>query len=63
MDEHNLALARRLQSDGRVYVTSVLIDNRAYLRPCIVNYRSSVSDVQALVDLTVELGEQMVSHL
>lgn len=56
---HNLALARALQEDGRVFVSSAVIDGVACLRPCIVNFRSTEADIQALVDLTVEIGERL----
>jgi aromatic-L-amino-acid/L-tryptophan decarboxylase len=56
---HNLTLARALQEDGRVFVSSAVIDGVACLRPCIVNFRSTEADIQALVDLTVEIGERL----
>lgn len=56
---HNLALARALQEDGRVFVSSAVIDGVACLRPCIVNFRSTEADIQALVDLTLEIGERL----
>jgi len=59
VDEHNLRLARALQEDGRVFVTSAVVDGRACLRPCIVNFRTTRDDVRALVDLTDELGARL----
>jgi len=59
VDQHNLRLARTMQDDGRVYVTSAVIDGRACLRPCIVNFRTTSDDIGALVDLTQELGRTL----
>jgi aromatic-L-amino-acid decarboxylase len=55
-DEHNARLGRALQLDGRVYVAPAVIDGAVYLRPCFVNYRTTDSDVKALVDVARELG-------
>ena len=56
-DAHNMRLAREMQADGRVYVTSAVIDGVACLRPCIVNYRTSIEDVRAILEVADELGE------
>ncbi len=58
-DAHNRRLARALQEDGRVYVTSAVIDGVTYLRPCVVNFRTTLADVEALVDLADELGREL----
>ena len=59
LNAHNFELARALQVDGRVYVASALIDDRVYLRPCFVNYRTTEEDVLALVDIAREVGEKL----
>lgn len=56
LDDHNRRLAEALQADGRVYVASAIIDGEEWLRPCIVNYRTSEDDVRALVDIAREVG-------
>jgi aromatic-L-amino-acid decarboxylase len=53
---HNALLARELMKDGRVYVASALIDDKVYLRPCFVNFRTTEEDVLALVDIAREVG-------
>ena len=55
----NMTLARALQSDGRVYVTSASIDGAACLRPCVVNFRTTGDDIRALVAVAAELGESL----
>ncbi len=61
LDAHNLALVEALQHDSRVYVSSASIDGRACLRPCIVNFRTTEEDVQALVDVAVEMGRSLAT--
>jgi aromatic-L-amino-acid decarboxylase len=56
---HNMALARAMQADGRVYVTSAVIDGIACLRPCVVNFRTSLEDVLAIVEVAEELGSRL----
>ncbi len=60
LDRHNLALARTLQAEGRVYVSPAVIDGRTCLRPCIVNYRTREDDVLALVEVAREAGRRLV---
>ena len=61
LDAHNLRLVEALQEDFRVYVSSAVIDGVVCLRPCIVNFRTAESDVQALVDVTLELGRRLAT--
>jgi aromatic-L-amino-acid/L-tryptophan decarboxylase len=56
LNAHNLSLVKRLQDDGRVFVSSAVVDDRVCLRPCFVNFRTCDDDVRALIDLTLELG-------
>jgi aromatic-L-amino-acid decarboxylase len=53
---HNTRLAEALQADGRVYVASATVDCTVWLRPCLVNYRTTDDDVRALVEIARELG-------
>lgn len=56
LNHHNLELVKRLQADGRVFVSSALVDGRACLRPCFVNFRTSQDDVRTLIEVTLELA-------
>ena len=56
---HNQALADAIQSDGRVYLASALIDGDVWLRPCFVNFRTTEDDVLALMDVARALGERL----
>ncbi len=56
---HNARLAQELQRDARVYVAPAVIDGTVYLRPCIVNFRTSDADVRALVEIAREVGNRL----
>jgi len=56
LNEHNAALVRTLQDDGRVWVAPATIDGKIGLRPCFVNFRTTDDDVRVLVDVAAELG-------
>ena len=62
LNAHNQSLAIAIQSDGRVYLSSALIDDKVWLRPCFVNFRTTESDVIALLDVARELGERLTSE-
>jgi aromatic-L-amino-acid decarboxylase len=59
LNAHNARLGFQLQQDARVYVAPALIDGAVYLRPCIVNFRTSDDDVLALVDIAREVGDTL----
>jgi aromatic-L-amino-acid/L-tryptophan decarboxylase len=58
-DQHNRRLARALLRDGRIHVGPAVIDQRVYLRPCLVNYRTTDEDVRALIDVAREVGVRL----
>ena len=60
LDEHNRRLAEAIQADGRVWMSSALIDERVWLRPCFVNFRTTEEDVLDLVEIVAEIGERLV---
>ncbi|MDP9298871.1 MAG: aminotransferase class V-fold PLP-dependent enzyme [Actinomycetota bacterium] len=62
VDSHNEALATAIQADGRIYLSSALIDGEVWLRPCFVNYRTTEEDVLAILDVARELGERLAAE-
>lgn len=59
LDELNQRVLERLQASGRVYPSNAVVDGRFVLRACIVNHRTEAEHVEALVDLTVDLGDEL----
>lgn len=55
-DAHNDALYRAMQRDGRVFISPGTIDGQVWLRPCFTNFRTTQSDVHALLEVAEEIG-------
>lgn len=58
-DRINAALVVALQESGIAAPSTTLINGHFAIRAAIVNHRTTVSDIEALVDATLELGEIM----
>ena len=56
LDAHNLALARAMQRDGRVYLAPASLDGRACLRACFVNFRTTPDAVASVLEVAAELA-------
>jgi aromatic-L-amino-acid decarboxylase len=52
----NERLMSELQLGGRVFPSNAVIDGRFALRACIVNFRTEVADMDALIDQAVNMG-------
>ena len=52
----NAELVKRLQADGRVYISHATVDGETWLRPCFTNTRTTASDVQVLMDVADEVS-------
>jgi aromatic-L-amino-acid decarboxylase len=58
-DAHNTEIVRRLQEGGEFWVAHARIDGHVYIRPCIVNFRTSDDDILAFVDCVERLGREI----
>jgi glutamate/tyrosine decarboxylase-like PLP-dependent enzyme len=56
LDDLNRRLGERLLADGRVFAGTTVYDGRVAFRPAIVNWRTQEEDVDALVDVLLELA-------
>jgi aromatic-L-amino-acid/L-tryptophan decarboxylase len=54
----NESLLEHLQNGGEAFVSNAIVDDRYALRACIVNFRTSEADVNALPDLVARLGRE-----
>ena len=52
----NAELVKRLQADGRVYISHATVDGETWLRPCFTNVRTTTSDVEVLMDVADEVS-------
>ena len=60
LNEH---LMSHLQADGRAFCSNAHLDGKWALRACIVNFRTEATDVDALLDVVVELGRALDREL
>ena len=62
LDRHNVRLARDMQTDGRIFIAPAVVDGRACLRACFVNFRTSPDAVPLVLEVAEELGQSAVRH-
>jgi aromatic-L-amino-acid/L-tryptophan decarboxylase len=55
----NEALLTRLQNSGEAYLSNAVIRGKFALRACIVNFRTSLEDVEALPAIVVRMGNEL----
>lgn len=52
----NKALLERMQLEGKSFLSSTVMDGKFWLRACIVNPRTSLEDILALIECSREAG-------
>jgi aromatic-L-amino-acid decarboxylase len=62
LNELNSALVTRLQSNGEMFVSNAVINGAYVLRACIVNFRTTRVDVEAVPDLVVRTGRALIGE-
>ncbi len=62
LDALNLKILNRVQRGGRVFISNATVHRRFALRACIVNHRSTQTDVEAVVDEAVNVGHAILSE-
>jgi aromatic-L-amino-acid/L-tryptophan decarboxylase len=63
LNQLNDALLTRVQSSGEAYLSNAIVNGKFALRACIVNFRTSQADIEALPPLIVRLGKQTDAEL
>jgi hypothetical protein len=63
LNELNAELLSRLETGGDVFLSNALVDDRFYLRACIVNFRTTADDVRALTALVRRIGADVHADL
>lgn len=59
LNELNRVLLERLQAGGEAFVSNAVLDGRFVLRACVVNFRTTLDDVEALPEIVVRLGREV----
>ena len=63
LNQLNEALLDGLQRGGELFVSNAVICGRYVLRACIVNFHTSVGDVEAVPDIVIRQGRMLHSRL
>jgi glutamate/tyrosine decarboxylase-like PLP-dependent enzyme len=59
----NEELLNRLQTCGEAFVSNAIVEGKYVLRACIVNFRTTLADVEALPEIVVRLGRKLDSEM
>lgn len=62
LDGLNTEILDRLQTGGEAFVSNALVDGRYWLRSCIVNFRTTRADLEALVAVVQRLGVEALAR-
>lgn len=58
LDALNKELLERIQLSGEAFVSNAVIRGRYVLRACIVNFNTTLADVEALPEIVVRIGRE-----
>jgi aromatic-L-amino-acid decarboxylase len=58
LDRLNRELLTHLEQNGRVFLSNAVIDGTFALRACIVNFRTSDVDIEALPQIVASTARQ-----
>ena len=59
----NQELLSRLQTSGEAFVSNAVVDGKYVLRACIVNFRTTLDDIEALPKIVVRIGQLLDAEL
>jgi aromatic-L-amino-acid decarboxylase len=63
LNQLNTELLTRLQNSGDAYLSNAVIHGKFVLRACIVNFRTSLSDIDALPEIVLRIGREVDTAL
>jgi aromatic-L-amino-acid/L-tryptophan decarboxylase len=59
LDALNAALVECLQREGEIYLSNAVVKGRFLLRTCIVNFRTTESDIDAIPEIVARAGRAL----
>ena len=59
----NKALLAKIQSSGELYVSNAVVNGVYLLRACVVNFRTTNADIDAIADAVVSMGREVHAEL
>ena len=63
LNELNAAILRRIQADGNVFLSNAVVDGKYLLRACIVNFRTTLADAEAVLPEVVRIGRELTQSM
>jgi glutamate/tyrosine decarboxylase-like PLP-dependent enzyme len=63
LNKLNEELLNRLQKSGEAFISNAVFNGKYLLRACIVNFRTTLSDVEALPEIVIRLGRELDSEI
>lgn len=55
----NEAILNELQTGGEVFLSNAIVNGQYSLRACIVNFRTSKKDIQAIIEIIIRTGRKV----
>ena len=59
LNELNLEILDRLQKSGEAFISNAVVDGTYWLRACVMNFRTTRADLEALVAIVERLGAEL----
>ena len=63
LNDLNKELLNRLQGNGEAYVSNAIVEGKYCLRACIVNFRTTLNDIEAFPGIVVRLGRTLDNEM
>ncbi len=63
LNKLNEELLNSLQKSGEAFISNAVVEGKYLLRACIVNFRTTLSDVEALPEIVIRLGSKLDSEI
>ena len=61
LNELNQELLDRLQISGEAYLSNAIINDTFLLRACVVNFRTTINDIETLPEIVIRIGSEIDS--
>ena len=63
VNDLNREILDRLQSGGETFLSNAVVDGRFLLRACVVNFRTSLEDIEAVPGIVARAGRQVLAGM
>ncbi|MCB0617673.1 MAG: hypothetical protein KDC41_02910, partial [Saprospiraceae bacterium] len=63
LNKLNTAILEHLRKTGEFFLSNAVIGERFLLRSCIVNFRTSLREMEILPDIVVRVGRELDQKL